>query len=84
MRLNAHETGGTDPRPESAGAPGWPATKRRDWASIWSNERLTEGKSGLCKWEVRALEAVKSDDRLLDAMLAARVGRKGIEFERLR
>lgn len=27
---SAYEVEGTYPRPESAGAPGWPATKRRD------------------------------------------------------
>lgn len=38
-------------------------TNRRDCASIWSNERCTEGRSGLLTWDVRSLDAASTDER---------------------
>ena len=44
-------------------------TRRRDWASIWSSESCTDGKSGRERCEVRLFEAVSSDERsALEAM----------------
>ena len=38
---------------------GWRDTRRRDWASIWSRERLTEGKSDFGRWEMRDFELLR-------------------------
>jgi hypothetical protein len=47
----------------SVDVPGCRDTRRRDWASIWSKERLTDGKSGRERWEVNAFEELSNEDK---------------------
>ena len=48
-------------------------TRRRNWASIWSNESCTDGKSGRDRCNVRFLDAVSSDDRSAPGAMANRI-----------
>ena len=62
QRQNNHSSR-TYARLVSAEVPGCLETSLRDWASIWSNDRFTEGRSGRERWEVRALEALRRAER---------------------
>lgn len=50
-------------RSASAEVPGRRGTRRRDWASIWSRERVTEGRPGRLRWLVRFRDALRRAER---------------------
>ena len=50
-------------RSASVEVPVWRDTKRLKRASIWSRERLTEGRSGLDKCDVKFLDEANNEDK---------------------